>query len=105
MEVVIKRRVCAEPLFDHLPGFIVADRVGIRGWRTAQVAAETAKPARLVMAIVDCPARGVGHGLDVAGQIVSLLNEKSGSPITPTPTTSEVLPSDEWAPKRVVALN
>ena len=80
MRVVVERRVRAEPLFDHLPGGVVADRVGVGVRRTAQVAAEAGEPARLIIAVIDSAARGVGQSLDVAGQIVGVLNGISGLP-------------------------
>src|SRR5215510_9553005 len=96
---MIERCVCAEPLLAHLPGRVVADRVGICGWRTSQVAAEARDPASLIVGVIDDMPRGVGLSLDVARQIVGILNIVTRPPTAPLP---EVLTFRERAPERVV---
>src|SRR5262245_19692573 len=102
MRSVVERRVRTETLFDLLAGGGVAGPVGGGVWRSAQVAAEAGGPARLVVAIVYCPARGVGHGFDVSCQVVGLLN------IVPRPPLGgrlpEVLPLLERSSERVVTI-
>src|SRR5262249_50742484 len=67
----------------------------------SQIAGETVESPGLVIVVVDCPPRGVGHGLDGAGQIVGLLGDKRGSPIVPAPETLLLI---ERPSERVVAV-
>src|SRR6266511_834201 len=101
MRSVVERHVCTEPLFNHLPGGVVADRVGVGGWRAAQVAAEAGEPACLVVAVIDRLARRVSQSLDVAGQVVGLLSIVARRPTAALP---EVLPILERSSERVVTI-
>src|SRR5262249_32874971 len=102
VHVVVERRIRAEPLFDHLPSGVVADRVGVVDrCASTQGTAETGEPARLIMAVIDGVTRRIGQSLDIASQVVALLSDVRCPPIAPAP---EILPLRERPSERVVTV-
>src|SRR6266542_3302855 len=86
---------------DH-PGWVILRDCAVSSCLTvSKIAGETVESAGLVIAVIYGMTRGVGHGLDVAGQIVGLLNIVTRPPIGPLP---EVLPLLERSPERVVTI-